>query len=195
MRRSNNGRDAAPASLSDVREESPVAEEVGRKVNIPDADDLERFPPELLRRRWRSIIGRSPPPSLSRQLMVRILSWRGQISRGGDLDARTRATLAAALQGDGLLDDLAPGNPVPSLPRPGSVLVREHGGTLHRVMVLKDGFAWNGNTYASLSSVARAITGTSWNGRRFFGFDQTFANPKEVSKPGRRKPAQKGGSL
>jgi hypothetical protein len=46
---------------------------------------------------------------------------------------------------------------------------REHAGTLHRVVVLEDGFAWNGTTYRSLSEVARAITGTNWNGPRFFG--------------------------
>ncbi|HET9541077.1 MAG TPA: DUF2924 domain-containing protein [Candidatus Limnocylindria bacterium] len=53
--------------------------------------------------------------------------------------------------------------------RPGTVLVREWaGGTCH-VMALDDGFAWNGTTYRSLSQVARTITGTRWNGRRFFG--------------------------
>lgn len=59
--------------------------------------------------------------------------------------------------------------------RPGTVLVREHAGALHRVMVLKEGFAWNGQTYPSLSRVARAITGTSWNGPRFFGLDKSRA--------------------
>jgi hypothetical protein len=53
--------------------------------------------------------------------------------------------------------------------RPGTVLVREWEGGSHRVMVLAEGFAWNGTTYASLSQVARAITGTRWNGPRFFG--------------------------
>ena len=53
--------------------------------------------------------------------------------------------------------------------KPGTELVREHAGTLHRVIVVKDGFAWKGATYRSLSEVARAITGTNWNGPRFFG--------------------------
>jgi hypothetical protein len=47
--------------------------------------------------------------------------------------------------------------------------MREHAGTLHRVVVLEDGFSWKGATYRSLSEVARAITGTNWNGPRFFG--------------------------
>ena len=49
------------------------------------------------------------------------------------------------------------------------MMVREHEGVLHRVVVEQDGFAWNGATYESLSAVARAITGTNWNGPRFFG--------------------------
>ena len=52
---------------------------------------------------------------------------------------------------------------------PGTVLVREWDRQSHRVMVLADGFAWNGQTYNSLTKVAFAITGTRWNGPRFFG--------------------------
>ena len=53
--------------------------------------------------------------------------------------------------------------------KPGTLLVREHGGVMHRVMVMADGFAWNGTTYSNLSAIAVAITGTRWNGPRFFG--------------------------
>ena len=52
---------------------------------------------------------------------------------------------------------------------PGTVLVREWDRRSQRVMVMSDGFAWNGQTYESLSKVAFAITGTNWNGPRFFG--------------------------
>jgi hypothetical protein len=53
--------------------------------------------------------------------------------------------------------------------RPGSILVREWQGTTHRVTIVADGFLWNGGTHSSLSAIARAITGTKWNGPRFFG--------------------------
>ena len=53
--------------------------------------------------------------------------------------------------------------------RPGTILAREWNGSMHRVAVLADGFAWNGKTYPSLSKIAQAITGTRWNGPRFFG--------------------------
>ncbi len=79
---------------------------------------------------------------------------------------------------DGIAADLAAGRD-PEVPypedrrlKPGTFLVREHGGVQHRVMVLEEGYAWNGKTFASLSAVAKAITGTNWNGQRFFGLDR-----------------------
>ncbi|MFZ0603427.1 MAG: DUF2924 domain-containing protein, partial [Roseiarcus sp.] len=57
----------------------------------------------------------------------------------------------------------------PPILKPGALLIREWQGRLERVTVVNDGFAWNGATYASLSAVAFAITGTKWNGYRFFG--------------------------
>ena len=61
--------------------------------------------------------------------------------------------------------------------RPGTVLVREWDGKPQRVTVLADGFAWNGTPYKSLSEVARAITGTRWNGPRFFGLREKTDRP------------------
>ena len=87
----------------------------------------------------------------------------------GDLDKATARLL------DRIADDAASGKrvevPVPDRVgiRPGTLLVREWEGVSHRVMVMAEGFAWNGETYASLSKVARAITGTRWNGWVFFG--------------------------
>jgi hypothetical protein len=57
----------------------------------------------------------------------------------------------------------------PLILKPGALLIREWQGRLERVTVVDDGFAWNGTTYASLSAAAFAITGTKWNGHRFFG--------------------------
>ena len=57
--------------------------------------------------------------------------------------------------------------------KPGTLLTREWDGHPQRVMVLPDGFSWNGTTYPSLSKVAFAITGTRWSGPRFFGLDQS----------------------
>ena len=59
--------------------------------------------------------------------------------------------------------------PAAPLPRTGTILVREWHGAIHHVTVLENGLLWNGRTYSSLSSIAHAITGTKWNGPRFFG--------------------------
>ena len=69
-----------------------------------------------------------------------------------------------------LLDRLAKGGgePLRHL-KVGTVMVREHQGTLHEVMVVPGGFCWQDKTYPSLSTIAQAITGTSWNGPRFLG--------------------------
>ena len=122
-----------------------------------------------LRARWRSLTGRAAPPHLPKALLLRVLAYRVQAAALGDLDKATVRLLGriAAEARSGKRVEV----PVPDRAglKPGTVLVREWEGRPQRVMVLADGFAWNGGTYASLSLVARAITGTRWNGPRFFG--------------------------
>ena len=111
--------------------------------------------------------GRSP--HLPRHLLFRILAYRLQAERLGDLDVESRRLL----DGAGPPEDAGKravdlNRPTAEL-RPGTMLAREWNGRMHRVAVLADGFAWNGKTYPSLSKIALAITGTRWNGPRFFG--------------------------
>ncbi len=115
-------------------------------------------------RRWRVLVGRRAP-NLPRSLLQRILAYRIQADAAGDLDPATIRALHRL--GRGEISEI----PLPELRvvKPGTLLVREWDGTLQRVMALESGFAWNGVTYESLSKVARAITGTNWNGPRFFG--------------------------
>jgi hypothetical protein len=63
----------------------------------------------------------------------------------------------------------------------GTQLAREYGGVLHRVMVMEGGYAWAGRTFTSLSAVAKAITGTNWNGHRFFGLQDKAKAVAEMS--------------
>ena len=77
--------------------------------------------------------------------------------------------------------------------KPGSVLVREWAGRIHRVMVLEEGFAWNGKSYGSLSQIAKVMTGTSWNGHRFFGLREGGIKSK-IQRLSRRKGAVKKSS-
>jgi len=122
-----------------------------------------------LRARWRSLTGRAAPAHVPKTLLLRVLAYRVQAAALGDLD-RVTTRLLDRLASDGRSSERAE-VPVPDRIgiRPGTLLVREWEGTPQRVMVLASGYAWNGTTYQSLSQVARAITGTRWNGPRFFG--------------------------
>ena len=122
-----------------------------------------------LRARWRSLTGRAPPAHVPKTLLLQVLAYRVQAAALGDLD-RASARLLDRLASEGRTGERAE-VPVPDRVgiRPGTVLVREWEGMSQRVMVLADGYAWNGKTYRSLSQVAWTITGTRWNGPRFFG--------------------------
>ena len=72
----------------------------------------------------------------------------------------------------------------------GALLVREWNGKLERVMILDQGFAWNGQTFSSLSQIAKAMTGTNWNGHRFFGLRQGKTAPAEAGAD--RRKSRKG---
>jgi hypothetical protein len=163
---------------------------IGAGPRRSDADQLEAAIGALahldeagLRRRWRGVIGRAMPDGLGRALAVRILSYRLQAQQYGDLDRASVQALAsvvgsqerpAGAESHGLGAGVGSAKrPVPRRPlRPGTILAREHEGKMHRVMVLERGFAWEGKTYDSLTKVALAITGTRWNGPRFFGLGQ-----------------------
>jgi hypothetical protein len=124
-----------------------------------------------LRARWHTVFGRVAPPHLPRHLLFRILAYRLQADRLGELDTDSRRLLdrigsAASDKADRCVADL---NRRKTELRPGTLLTREWDGHLQQVMVIADGFAWNGQTYPSLSKVAFAITGSRWNGPRFFG--------------------------
>ena len=126
-----------------------------------------------LRVRWRNAFGKPAPEHLARYLLFRVIAYRLQADRLGDLDAETLKVLKQAAGQEGppsaVSKNLARLDQRRFAPPPGSVLVREWDRKSHRVMVMPDGFAWNGETFDSLSEIAFAITGTKWNGPRFFG--------------------------
>ncbi len=125
-----------------------------------------------LRARWQSVFQRPPPDHLLRHLLFAIVAYRVQADRFGDLDHETRQVLDRAdSKGSGATMSLRLMifDQKRTELAPGTVLVREWDRHSQRVMVMADGFAWNGQTYDSLSKVAFAITGTKWNGPRFFG--------------------------
>jgi len=132
------------------------ADRVTEEVRALEARDLHG-----LRDEWRKRYG-EPPKMRSRELLARLLAWRIQADAFGGLDAKTIRLLTSE-----------------SLPRPrpqlapGTQLDRDWQGHRYEVDVLENGFAYAGETYRSLSEVARAITGTRWNGWRFFGLRES----------------------
>jgi hypothetical protein len=145
---------------------------------VPDTELLDNEIAHLrgldvgeLRARWHTVFRRTAPPHLPRHLLFRVLAYRLQADQLGELNADARRLLdrMGTETADGIGRRVADLNRSRTELRPGTLLTREWDGHLQRVMVLADGFSWNGKTYRSLSKVAFAITGSRWNGPRFFG--------------------------
>lgn len=129
-----------------------------------------------LRPRFRSLYRRPAPDALSRDLIARLVAHRLQERRLGRLDR--------ALADE--LDRLGQGQPAGRRVKAGTVLVREHEGTMHEVVVVPGGYLWSGETFSSLSTIAKRITGTNWNGPRFFGLrsrEGSIAAATAVDRP------------
>ena len=163
--------------------------------SAPRADDrewLSQFASSLLdldRRQlllqWRNHLGGTAPAHVPTWLMARLLAYRIQAAAFGDLDAKTQRRLRSFQDAESHSAPVPFANRSPATRdgvdlRPGALLAREWRGRLERVTVLSEGFAWNGDTYASLSMVAKAITGTSWNGHRFFGLRSGRQTPAKA---------------
>ncbi|MBL6459400.1 DUF2924 domain-containing protein [Belnapia sp. T6] len=141
---------------------------------IPPTDVLGRLaalqsaPIAHLKKQWRALFGKEPPP-FNRLYLQSRLAYRIQELAYGGLKPETRARLEA------LGEQLDGGNVVlrriraDSRPLPGTRLIREYDGVQHVVTVRTDDFDYEGRPYRSLSAIARHITGTRWNGWTFFG--------------------------
>jgi hypothetical protein len=165
-----------------MRQARPVA----RKATRPSIDNeiahLRGLDLHGLRLRWKSMLRQQPPSHLPRHLLFAVLTYRLQADELGDLDPVTARLLRQiATSGDPLevsrrTDEF--GRRTTEL-KPGTILMREWNAQTYRVMVVEKGFAWNGRIYDSLSKVAFSITGTHWNGPRFFGLrDKIAPEPK-----------------
>ena len=136
-------------------------------ADIHDLDGLSR---SELRALWIQELGEHPPATLGRDVLTLAIAYTKQERREGGVSKPVAREL------DRLFDQTLRGDRTAEaavlmalLPRSGTILVREWQGTSHHVTVVEGGFLWNGKIYRSLSAIARAITGTSWNGPRFFG--------------------------
>jgi hypothetical protein len=139
-----------------------------------------------LRARWQSVFQRPAPAHLTRHLLFAVIAYRLQADRFGDLDHGTKQLFNRTIAketGPAMSARLASFDQKRTELTPGTVLVREWDRQSQRVMVMADGFTWNGQTYESLSKVAFAITGTRWNGPRFFGLRDKDDPPAMEARP------------
>jgi hypothetical protein len=141
---------------------------------IPPADVLGRLAAlkttatPALKQQWRELFGTEPPP-YNRRFLESRLAYRIQELAYGGLKPETLARLAALseqLDGGKITVRRMRGDDKPIA---GTQLIREYQGIEHVVTVTRDGYEYCGRPYQSLSAIARAITGTRWNGRVFFG--------------------------
>lgn len=136
-----------------------------------------------LRRKHTEVFGEQTR-SGNKEYLVKRIAWRMQANAEGELSERARAR-ARELENDADLRMSPPRAAVEEtthvttridadsrLPMPGSQIVRDYKGQRLVVRVLPDGFEHEGTVYRSLSAVAKAVTGTHWNGYHFFGLDR-----------------------
>lgn len=146
----------APSAAA-MRSDPAVEAELERLPKMPIVD---------LRRQYRALLSTEPPKAFGPDLLRRSIAHRIQEQAYGGLDKAGRKLLrqlvAAAAKPNGRLE-------LPRRIKPGSELVRTWNRRTYRVIVMGDGFAYDGRTFTSLSEIATKITGTKWNGPRFFG--------------------------
>ena len=149
---------SARPSQANKPAETAIEAELDRLPTTPIAD---------LRKRYREVFRAEPPKAFGPDLLRRSIAHRIQEKAYGGLPREHQRLLdhlvkAAQAKPNGRIE-------LPRRIKPGSELVRTWNRQSYRVVVMEKGFAWEGRTYSSLSEIACEITGTKWNGPRFFG--------------------------
>lgn len=136
-------------------------------------DEIAKLPTltrEQLRAKWRAVLKQPAPTHLRKQLLAPLLAYKLQERAYGGLKPHVKRRLrelAVRFAADPKPDPAKLANPVRV--KPGTRLIREWQGESHHVTVAESGFEYRGRAYASLSEIARNITGTRWSGPLFFG--------------------------
>jgi hypothetical protein len=137
---------------------------------------LKAMPAPELRRQWHQLF-ETPPPRYNRRFLESRLAYRLQELAYGGLKPATVGRLEALGQQLDGGDIAVRRRRADDRPISGTKLIREYQGAVHQVTVLQDGYEWEGRPYKSLSAIARAITGTRWNGLVFFGLKNRRPHP------------------
>ncbi len=128
------------------------AREIAGLCGLSRADLVER---------WVGLHGSPPIETMTKGLLARGIAYEMQVRQVGGLTPAEKKAFGALAQGRT--------NPSPGALMAGTRLYRSWQGVTHEVLVMDSGYSWRDKSYASLSEVARAITGTRWSGPRFFG--------------------------
>jgi Protein of unknown function (DUF2924) len=160
----------------------PRAKSADPAVEV-ELDRLAVMPIAQLRVRYREAFRADPPKAFGPDLLRRSIAHRIQEKAYGGLSRSTQRLLEQMIRAFSAKPDAK--IVLPRRIKQGSVLVREWKGRSHRVMVLADGFAYHGDTYSNLSEIAGRITGTKWNGPRFFGLRSKMGESGKASKADR----------
>lgn len=148
-----------------------------------DLESLIRLPDSALRTRWKATFKQAPPPGSRRDFLLGGLAYHLQMQATDGLSHQAKKTLRDVARS---LAQGAPSSPATLGPlKAGIRLLRTWQGESHEVLVLEKGFSYRGTAYASLSEIARVITGARWSGPLFFGL-------KPPSRPVRSAPAKEG---
>jgi hypothetical protein len=136
---------------------------------------LKTAPIGALKQKWRDLFETEPPPYNRRFLEHRLAYRIQELAYGGLKPETLRRLRELAEELDGGKVDVRRRRADHDRPIAGTRLIREYQGIEHCVTVRDDGFEYQGRPYKSLSAIARAITGTQWNGRVFFGLNNQRA--------------------
>ncbi len=134
---------------------------------------LQNLALDHLREEWRRLLQTPPPKRLSRDILLRGITYKMQENAFGGLSKAILRKLQTSTPTE--TPSANKRRPRPSF-KPGTRLVREWHGVTHTVVILADGVEWRGQRHRSLSVVAREITGAHWSGPRFFGLKGTLVD-------------------
>ena len=165
-------------SVDDAALEAEIA-------RLPDLDLFE------LRAHWKKLFGNPAPKSLRRKFLAKAVAYQLRVEAHGGLSPvvrrRLREIADAVRRGD---VDAVLGSP--GIKR-GTQMIRQWKGKTLTVTALDSGFEFEGRIFSSLSAIAKAVTGTNWNGYAFFGIKRTARSNKNAAGPRKPKDGTKAG--
>ena len=151
--------------------------------------DLHKLTYEELKERWATLYGGSPP-AYNKTFIINRLAYRIQELAFGGVSDATRQRMRQILLANGFNETgcrlegkrTATNSTNQPLPVLGTKIGREWNGRRHEVTIVTGGFEYEGKRYRSLTAVTKAITGTHWNGRAFFGLNKTGTKTGEKQR-------------